>query len=124
MSGTARVQCSAAPRWRDWHQATDLHYHVADLDGRQYTFCKRLLPAVLRLLPAAGRTRTALDRDTIGGNMSDELDLVETIASAAADAARARRGPTATVGANEPCVVSHRLGAIAPPPFRTCVFGR
>jgi hypothetical protein len=39
MSGPARVQCSAAPRWRDRHQATDLHYHVTDPEGRQYTFC-------------------------------------------------------------------------------------
>jgi hypothetical protein len=39
MRGTARVQCSAAPRWRDWHQATDLHYDVTDPESRQYTFC-------------------------------------------------------------------------------------
>jgi hypothetical protein len=39
MSGTARVPCSAKPRWRDRHQATDLHYHVTDPEGRRSTVC-------------------------------------------------------------------------------------
>jgi hypothetical protein len=34
-----RVECSAAPRWRDRHMATDRQYHVTDPAGRQFVFC-------------------------------------------------------------------------------------
>ena len=34
-----RVQCSATPRWRDRHMATDRQYHLTDPEGRQFTFC-------------------------------------------------------------------------------------
>jgi hypothetical protein len=40
MTAPSRVQCSAAPVWRDRHlAAADRQYHVTDPDGRQFVFC-------------------------------------------------------------------------------------
>ena len=34
-----RVQCSAAPVYRDRYMATDRQYHVTDPDGQMFAFC-------------------------------------------------------------------------------------
>ena len=54
MSAPARVQCSAAPRWRDCHMATDRQYHLTDPEGRQFVFCSAccLLDFAVYGLPA------------------------------------------------------------------------
>ena len=48
------VQCSAAPRWRDRHMATDRQYHLTTPEGQHHTFCSAccLLDFAVFSLPA------------------------------------------------------------------------
>jgi hypothetical protein len=39
MTASARIQCSAAGRFRDRHMVTDRQYHVTGPNGELYTFC-------------------------------------------------------------------------------------
>jgi hypothetical protein len=65
-----RVQCSAAPRWRDRHQAADRQYHLTTPEGRQYVFCSAccLLMYAVYGLPADLEARDDYDLEPLAGN--------------------------------------------------------